>query len=131
MPSLVGCQITDGVVNIVNIMIGATLAILMRRLNDKIWNSQERWVPLPWFAVFIGILGSKSKGRIILELHARYAMLIDFLNLCMEQPSPQHLLANICTTLVLLFSSPVRQGFCEIIFTVPNRILNNLPTSNN
>jgi uncharacterized protein (TIGR00297 family) len=40
--SLVGCQITDGVVNIVNIMIGATLAILMRRLNDKIRNSQER-----------------------------------------------------------------------------------------
>ncbi|KAH9549021.1 hypothetical protein CY35_11G118500 [Sphagnum magellanicum] len=40
--SPVGCQITDGVVNIVNIMIGATLAILMRRLNDKIWNSQER-----------------------------------------------------------------------------------------
>jgi uncharacterized protein (TIGR00297 family) len=34
--------ITDGVVNIVNIMIGATLAILMRRLNDKIRNSQER-----------------------------------------------------------------------------------------
>jgi hypothetical protein len=42
MWSLVGCQITDGVVNIVNIMIGATLAILMRRLNDKIRNSQER-----------------------------------------------------------------------------------------
>jgi uncharacterized protein (TIGR00297 family) len=34
--------ITDGVVNIVNIMIGATLAILMRRLNDKIRNSHER-----------------------------------------------------------------------------------------
>jgi hypothetical protein len=58
MWSLLGCQITDDLVNIINIMIGATLW----------WEDQwlfrcgipkRGWVTLPWYAGFFGLPGSK------------------------------------------------------------------------